>query len=148
MLMVELLHVLKIAPGRLQKSCRNITHNMMPLILVIIAPSKSKHLGFNPPYVWWMFTFSPGCIGIGHRLRWTLDSAQLELRMLLVPATISCVLKWGKRFFFFEWAAVLAVLLESTSVLSFAVDQKTTPWSGFRKSLCQIFNSEFHDVQH
>ena len=47
-----------------------------------------------------MFTFAPGCIGIGHRLRGTLDSAQLELRMLLVPATISCVLKWGKRFFF------------------------------------------------
>ena len=47
-----------------------------------------------------MFIFAPGCIGIGHRLRWTLDSAPLELRMLLVPATISCVLKWGKRFFF------------------------------------------------
>ena len=89
-----------------------------------------------------MFTFAPGCIGIGHRLRWTLDSALLELRMLLVPATISCVLKWGKRYFFFEfeWAAVLAVLSESTSVLSFAVDQKTTPWSGFRKSLCQILH--------
>ena len=48
-----------------------------------------------------MFTFAPGCIGIGHRLRGTLDSAPLELRMLLVPATISCVLKWGKRYFFF-----------------------------------------------
>ena len=30
-------------------------------------------------------------------------------------------------FFFFEWAAVLAVLSKSTFVLSFAVDQKTTP---------------------
>ena len=50
--------------------------------------------------------------------------------------------------FFFEWAAVLAVLSESTSVLPFAVDQKTTPWSGFRKSLCQIYNSELHGVQH
>ena len=48
-----------------------------------------------------MLTFAPGCIGIGHRLRWTLSSAPLELRMLLVPATISCVLKWGKRYFFF-----------------------------------------------
>ena len=46
--------------------------------------------------------------------------------MLLVPATISCVLKWGKRFFP-EWAAVLAVLSESACVLPFAVEQKTTP---------------------
>ena len=38
MLMVELLHVLKIAPGRLWKSCRNITQNTMHLIFVIIAP--------------------------------------------------------------------------------------------------------------
>ena len=38
MLMVELLHVLKIAPGRLWKSWRNTIQNTMPLIFVIIAP--------------------------------------------------------------------------------------------------------------
>jgi hypothetical protein len=47
-----------------------------------------------------MFTFPPGCIGIGRRLIWTLDSAQLELRMLLVPATIPGVLKWGQQVVF------------------------------------------------
>jgi hypothetical protein len=65
---------------------------------------------------------------------------------VLVPAAISCVLNLGKRFF--EWAAVLAVLSESTCMLSFAVEQNTTSLSGFRKSLRQICNSEFHDVQH
>ena len=46
--------------------------------------------------------------------------------MCTITTTFKTVLASGL-VFEFEWAAVLAVLLEITFVLSFAVDQKTTP---------------------
>ena len=106
MLMVDLLHVLKFAAGRLLKSCKNTTQNEVYLIIGIIAPWNRSTLDSTPP---------PMCDKCSHwsQVRWNRSAFEMDSEFCAVGVANAAssqyhfmCLKWAE-FFLSGWQFLL-----------------------------------------